>query len=217
MLTLGCGPSGEIFIVIFAGGSALLIGLKAVLYYAFISAFRFRVAAAVPMSRGRVGKLTLFRLLAGTLIMLTWALLFAAPEPSTALPVLWAVSIVERMVIWLCLGYWGAQLRGRRLVGWTISGTAIDAACDGLLAGFAFDPGLIVVILGVLPIFIAVLHHVGRRNSLINRFSTTPHCSKCNYDLTGNLSGVCPECGQLVRVSIDEINKAMGRRATVPT
>ncbi len=22
------------------------------------------------------------------------------------------------------------------------------------------------------------------------------HCPKCGYDLTGNVSGVCPECGE---------------------
>jgi hypothetical protein len=25
------------------------------------------------------------------------------------------------------------------------------------------------------------------------------HCHKCGYDLTGNVSGVCPECGMVVR------------------
>jgi hypothetical protein len=25
------------------------------------------------------------------------------------------------------------------------------------------------------------------------------HCQTCGYDLTGNQSGVCPECGALVR------------------
>lgn len=25
------------------------------------------------------------------------------------------------------------------------------------------------------------------------------HCQSCNYNLTGNLSGICPECGTLVR------------------
>jgi hypothetical protein len=27
------------------------------------------------------------------------------------------------------------------------------------------------------------------------------HCGRCGYDLTGNVSGVCPECGQPVRVN----------------
>jgi hypothetical protein len=27
-----------------------------------------------------------------------------------------------------------------------------------------------------------------------------PHCPQCEYDLTGNVSGVCPECGERIRV-----------------
>ena len=34
-----------------------------------------------------------------------------------------------------------------------------------------------------------ILWYRGRR-----RF-TPPNCTKCGYDLTGNESGVCPECG----------------------
>jgi len=30
---------------------------------------------------------------------------------------------------------------------------------------------------------------------------TPPHCSKCGYDLAGNISGVCPECGTNVGCS----------------
>jgi hypothetical protein len=36
--------------------------------------------------------------------------------------------------------------------------------------------------------------HLRRR-----RASGTRHCCACFYDLTGNTSGVCPECGTLVR------------------
>lgn len=31
---------------------------------------------------------------------------------------------------------------------------------------------------------------------IVRRRSETGHCQRCRYDLTGNLSGVCPECGQ---------------------
>lgn len=30
------------------------------------------------------------------------------------------------------------------------------------------------------------------------------HCFKCDYDLTGNTSGICPECGTAVRTSASE-------------
>ncbi|MCC6358027.1 MAG: hypothetical protein IT450_04735 [Phycisphaerales bacterium] len=33
---------------------------------------------------------------------------------------------------------------------------------------------------------------------LASRFPKPGHCGKCGYDLTGNRSGVCPECGDSV-------------------
>ena len=33
---------------------------------------------------------------------------------------------------------------------------------------------------------------------LRDRHPTPGHCQSCGYDLTGNVSGVCPECGQKV-------------------
>jgi hypothetical protein len=30
----------------------------------------------------------------------------------------------------------------------------------------------------------------------------TPHCPRCDYDLTGNVSGVCPECGESIAASL---------------
>jgi hypothetical protein len=38
------------------------------------------------------------------------------------------------------------------------------------------------------------------------RHPTTPHrCISCSYDLTGNVSGVCPECGTTVAPSPDQL------------
>jgi hypothetical protein len=34
---------------------------------------------------------------------------------------------------------------------------------------------------------------------LLRRRPKSGHCHKCSYDLTGNVSGVCPECGRPVR------------------
>jgi len=33
------------------------------------------------------------------------------------------------------------------------------------------------------------------------RTGDTPHCPRCDYDLTGNVSGVCPECGESISTS----------------
>jgi hypothetical protein len=43
---------------------------------------------------------------------------------------------------------------------------------------------------------LAVLIHLGRR-----RVPPPGHCSRCGYNLTGNLSGVCPECATPVPAS----------------
>jgi hypothetical protein len=43
-----------------------------------------------------------------------------------------------------------------------------------------------------------LLHVVGRRASLKMRFTRRPVCLCCGYDLTGNISGRCPECGRAV-------------------
>ena len=37
------------------------------------------------------------------------------------------------------------------------------------------------------------------------------HCQKCGYDLTGNVSGVCPECGTPIKARSRE-----GRQAHPP-
>ncbi len=42
-------------------------------------------------------------------------------------------------------------------------------------------------------IFAAVI--LGRRPRVISRFS----CTNCNYNLTGNVSGICPECGKEIK------------------
>ena len=58
------------------------------------------------------------------------------------------------------------------------------------LVGFATG-GLACVIVGGPAITLAVW--------LVSRRRPQPgRCAGCNYDLTGNVSGVCPECGRKV-------------------
>jgi len=33
----------------------------------------------------------------------------------------------------------------------------------------------------------------------LDRRIPTGHCQKCGYNLTGNVSGVCPECGTPIK------------------
>src|SRR5206468_1705857 len=91
----------------------------------------------------------------------------------------------------------GAGLRGRRLIGWIISGTLINAAFDVAMVWGLFE-GVVpqIAIVAAVALFIGLLHVIGRRDSLKARFSDSPLCTVCGYDLTGNLSGTCPECGK---------------------
>lgn len=45
--------------------------------------------------------------------------------------------------------------------------------------------------------------YLWRTNRLRRRFARVGHCPKCGYDLTGNESGVCPECGRATAESVD--------------
>jgi hypothetical protein len=51
----------------------------------------------------------------------------------------------------------------------------------------------------VLPLWPLVLGWLGLQGSKLRRFLNERrkvyHCHKCVYDLRGNLSGICPECG----------------------
>jgi hypothetical protein len=49
----------------------------------------------------------------------------------------------------------------------------------------------------------------GSTGTYLWRRSRTPpagHCPKCSYDLTGNVSGVCPECGTEIPKSAAEFS-----------
>lgn len=61
----------------------------------------------------------------------------------------------------------------------------------GLLGGVVF--GMVVVASGVLALVVAVVsYRVARRSRRV----VDGFCFECGYDLTGNTSGRCPECGR---------------------
>lgn len=195
--TLACGPFFN------CGGALLsvviLLMFKPLAYYAFIQAFRYRVSRPIPMSVAQAVKLAGVRAGLGFVLVGAGAFCFYQWELSYGGD-FWAYSWVylylERLLVWAGLGWYGAGLRGRRFVGWTLSGTALNAAFDfAIVVGVMDGITKPVLILGGIAALIAVLHKVGRRDSLKYRFSSDPSCTKCHYNLTGNLSGICPECG----------------------
>ena len=195
---LACGPTWGVFIPFMIMGVLILGGAKTLLYYWFVQAFRYRVAAPVPMTPRQAWRIALIRAGLGVAVIGgTWLMLFLSPvSDRPAAEVIWLVAACERLAVWWALGSFLARLEGRRLLGWTLSGTGIDIATDAALY-FAGDFGLASPVLGIAAIlaFIAALYHAGRRASLLNRFTERPLCKACGYDLTGNLSGICPECG----------------------
>ena len=200
MLTLACGPYFSSTGIV---GSILLLTLgKPLVYWFFILAFRYRVSTPTPMSRHRAGFLALLRALIGIgVIGLSAAALYGAGLGGDV-PTAWGILIAERALMWLVLGYRGAHLRGRRLLGWTLSGIGIDIAFDVTVAASVFSGAGVAVGLGLaLAAFLVPLFLIGRRPSLTARFLAADVCCGCGYDLTGNVSGICPECGLAISAS----------------
>ncbi len=62
-----------------------------------------------------------------------------------------------------------------------------------------------IVLMGTMLVSIPFAYLVGKRIFLVCRWKTVVfdgrYCRHCRYDLTGNESGVCPECGTPIVVS----------------
>ncbi len=88
------------------------------------------------------------------------------------------------------------------IVTWAVLG---KLAAAGMLARIPEKVWL--TVLGIVPVALAYL--VGRLAYFSVRYpvrnpweESWPTCSNCGYDLTGNVSGVCPECG--TKIESDE-------------
>lgn len=202
---LACGPYfGDDALV---NSLVIFLLLKPLAYFAFVQAFRYRVSRPVPMSFRRAITLAFYRAILGVALVGGGAavLFFVATTGRTPglVGVSWAYLYVARIIAWLIVGRNGAGLHGNRLVGWIVAGTLLNVGFDvavvaGLFGGWEAASVVVAVILGC----IAVLHVVGRRSSLKTRFWDHPFCKKCEYNLTGNVSGTCPECGTSVVESV---------------
>ncbi|MBN1342741.1 MAG: hypothetical protein JXQ73_08690 [Phycisphaerae bacterium] len=59
-------------------------------------------------------------------------------------------------------------------------------------AWFAAGSGALAVVLNGYQAF---FYRFGNKEIAVNYGLDPGHCGRCGYDLTGNVSGVCPECG----------------------
>ncbi len=193
-LTLACGPYFSPAGLVVSAAVFLLV--KPAVYYAFIQAFRYRVSRPIPMTVRQAVKLTAARAGLGLVLVGGGALVVYFSQSTLLTQVSWIYLYLARALAWFVVGYYGAVLRGRRLVGWVISGTLINVAFDAVFVTGALGEWFVfLLIMGALAVFIYLLHVVGRRASLQARFTDAPRCAGCEYNLTGNLSGRCPECG----------------------
>lgn len=190
-----------------AGAIALLIfGVYPLVYFAFIQSFRYRVSRPIPMKFRHALRLTMYCLLLGIVICgfsFGGMLVLGRRSGMNLAVVSIGLLFCARILCWWLVGAKGAGLVGRRLLGWIISGTLINAAFDvGLVSGILQGWRTPLITLGCLALFIYALHAVGRRDSLKLRFLAEPHCRNCSYNLTGNISGICPECGTPIDFSL---------------
>jgi len=192
---LACGPYFDETAL--TASIVLFLLVKPLAYFGFIQAFRYRVSRPIPMRFRQAAFLTIVRSLMGLAATGLAATIFLNSPQAFPDSAGWVFLYIERILSWWFVGSWGAGLRGRRLLGWVLSGTMINAAFDGaVLLGLMHGWQPMALVTAGVAVFIVALHMVGRRDSLKNRFSSNLKCIGCGYDLTGNLSGRCPECGR---------------------
>ena len=193
---LGCGPYFEPSGM--AASFVLFLLVKPLSYYAFVRAFRFRVCREIPMTGRQAVGLAALRAGLGLLLVGGGAAAFLNWGGASGALAGWVYLYVARVLAWWIVGR-VAGLRGKRMIGWIVAGEAINIAFDvAVVAGLwqgAWAPALAVALIAT---FIYWLERRGRRLELRNRFSSHPVCRKCQYNLTGNLSGICPECGTAI-------------------
>ena len=94
--------------------------------------------------------------------------------------------------------------RGRR---WWLDGllsgvgAAIGSGLSSFLERYGFSPqlGTVLIVVGAMAGGSAAEWLLKGRVHQTIRVRLGRHCVKCGYDLTGNVSGVCPECGEGVK------------------
>ncbi len=128
-------------------------------------------------------------------IFLCGALLGQADDPYFSIP----FSLLANVAAWSYVLYMRERLQERPVVKYTYihlppiflaGGTAYYVAC-GLLPG---DVLWIILPVAFVWVLLAWLAWRSRGTRVL-----PGHCAECRYDLTGNVSGRCPECGTAIR------------------
>ena len=86
------------------------------------------------------------------------------------------------------------------LLAFVLGGSAVNLALDGLglhRAADAFSIALAGLLIVLAPLCIVISWRKWREYRKVARV-LNHECTECGYNLTGNTSGVCPECGKAV-------------------
>src|SRR5262245_8514338 len=107
--TLACGPYFEDSGLV--ASLAIFLVVKPLAYYAFINACRYRVSRAIPMRRRQAALLALVRALLGVALVGGGTVFFPGLRGSEQLLIAaWVYLYLERVAVWLGVGWWGARL-----------------------------------------------------------------------------------------------------------
>ena len=114
---------------------------------------------------------------------------YPAPQPFVGhTDALWAAWQASRLTH--NVSFCGIKWETGHLLGWMISNGSVDARDNGTYKLLTINPWLIVAVGTILPLQWFWAHRHGRQMA--------GGCRACGYNLTANVSGVCPECGTSV-------------------
>ena len=113
-------------------------------------------------------------------------------------------EIRESVPCWVCFSLAGLTgLTAFVVVGYTLEAMAMSVWDTNYVARLGVVVGSETAALGLLLLICAIVAY-GLGRLVFTRlrwrvlWTATPFCDGCDYDLTGNVSGVCPECGRKV-------------------
>lgn len=185
---------------------ALVMIAKVTLHWLLIWAYRYQVSSDRPASSRRIIAMTGVRAAMGPIVVLV---MWLGVSLKRAL-LFYLAPYLVRVVAWVFVG-WLMPLRGKRVGGFLLAGMWIDVVLDVAIVatGMADDYGgtglaglaALGLLIGGLPLglLLVPLCLSSKSPALLARFQSDRVCRKCGYDLTGNATGVCPECGTAIK------------------
>lgn len=121
-----------------------------------------------------------------------------------ALAAYWILALLMQVAIAVVMQRW---LRDIAVLVVAMSSTAFGGIIAFFAAGaIAKSPSLplIVCVLYPLPAYFVAAITGAIVQTRLSKVPAPGYCRSCGYDLTGNLSGRCPECGRAIDADSDD-------------